>query len=118
MSQFRAMILGRSLVAGAAGLVPVPYIDDLLAGAVRSALIRRLADLRQVDVDANAVANLATPKGSRLLQAASIGSAALSTSRRLFRKLAGSLLVMRRADEAMQTFQVGTLFDHYCAQHH
>ena len=25
---------------------------------------------------------------------------------------------VRRADEAMQTFQIGTLFDHYCARHH
>src|SRR5262245_12745837 len=118
MSTYRPIILGRSLVAGAAGLVPVPYIDDLLAGAVRSGLIRRIAELRQVDVDANAVANLATPRGSRLLQAASIGTAALGTSRRLFRRLAGSLLVVRRVDEAMQTFQVGTLFDYYCARHH
>jgi hypothetical protein len=27
-------------------------------------------------------------------------------------------MVVRRADEAMQTFQIGTLFDHYCARHH
>jgi hypothetical protein len=114
----RLLILGRALAAGAAGLVPVPYLDDLLAGAVRSALIRRLAELRNVDVDANAVEHLATPRGSRVLGAASFGAAALGTTRRAFRRVAASLLIVRRADEALQTFQVGTLFDHYCARHH
>jgi len=32
--------------------------------------------------------------------------------------VAASILVVRRADEAMQTFQIGTLFDHYCTRHH
>jgi len=63
----RRLILGRALLAGLAGLVPVPYIDDLLAGGVRSSLVKRLAQLRHVDVDGNAVAALCTPHGSRLL---------------------------------------------------
>jgi uncharacterized protein (DUF697 family) len=114
----RTLILGRSLLAGAAGLLPVPYLDDLLAGAVRAALIRRLAEIRSIDLDANAVETLTWPRGSRVLQAATFGSAALGQSRRLFRRVATSLLVVRRADEALQTFQIGTLFDHYCARHH
>jgi uncharacterized protein (DUF697 family) len=113
----RGLILSRSLVAGAAGMVPVPYLDDVLAGAVRAGLIRRLAELRQVDLDENAVAALATPRASRLLAAARVGTVALG-ARRLWRRVAASLIVVRRVDEAMQTFQVGTLFDHYCASHH
>jgi hypothetical protein len=114
----RPLILARSLIAGAAGLVPVPYLDDLLANLVRESLIRRLAEIRNVDVDPASVQLLAAPQGSRLLTAATLGSAALGSTRRVFRRVAASLLLVRRVDEAMQTFQVGTLFDHYCAKHH
>ena len=114
----RRMILGRALLSGAAGLVPVPYIDDLLAGQVRAGLVRRIADLRRVDVDRNAVAELATPTGSRLLHAAGMGAILLGGAQRLWRRVAASILVVRRVDEAVQTFQIGPLFDHYCARHH
>jgi hypothetical protein len=113
----RRLILGRALIAGAAGLVPLPYLDDLLSGTVRGGMIRALAERRQVDVDPAAVAELSTPAGSRLLSAANLGALAWGT-RRAWRRVAASLLVVRRADEAVQTFQIGTLFDHYCAQHH
>jgi len=114
----RALILGRAVLSGAASLVPVPYIDELLAALVRESLIRRIAEIRKVDLDPAAVQAVAAPHGSRLLTAATLGSAALGATRRAFRRLAASLLLVRRVDEAMQTFQVGTLFDHYCARHH
>jgi uncharacterized protein (DUF697 family) len=114
----RGLILSRGLLAGAAGMLPVPYVDDLLAGAIRSALIRRLAEIRQVDVDANAVEALAHPYGSRVLTAVSAGAIAIGGTRRIVRKLAVTLLLMRRVDEAVQTFHIGTLFDHYCATKH
>jgi len=114
----RRLILGRALLSGAAGLVPVPYLDDLLAGQVRAGLVRRVAELRRVDVDANAVAELATPTGSRVLHAAGVGAVLLGGARKVWRHVAASIVIVRRADEAMQTFQIGTLFDHYCARHH
>jgi len=114
----RRLILGRALLSGAAGLVPVPYLDDLLAGQVRAGLVRRLAELRRVDVDGNAVAELSTPTGSRVLHAAGVGAILLGGAKKVWRRVAASLLVVRRADEAMQTFQIGTLFDHYCTRHH
>ena len=114
----RRLILSRSLLSGAAGLVPVPYLDDLLAGQVRAGLVRRLAELRRVDVDSNAVAELATPTSSRVLHAAGLGAILLGGAQKVWRRVAASILVVRRADEAMQTFQIGTLFDHYCTRHH
>jgi hypothetical protein len=114
----RPLILGRAVISGAASLVPVPYIDELLAALVRESLIRRLAEIRSVDIEPHAVQAVAAPHGSRLLTAATLGSAALGATRRAFRRIAASLLLVRRVDEAMQTFQVGTLFDHYCARHH
>jgi uncharacterized protein (DUF697 family) len=118
LSANRSLILGRALLAGAAGLVPVPYLDDLLAGGVRSQLLRRLAELNHVDLDGNAVAALATPTPSHILGAAGLGAAALGGAKRVWRHVAASILVVRRADEAIETFQIGTLFDHYCARHH
>ena len=118
LAPHRKLILGRALLSGAAGLVPVPYLDDLLAGQVRAGLVRRLAELRRVDVDGNAVAELATPTGSRVLHAASIGTVLIGGAKKVWRRVAASILVVRRADEAMQTFQIGTLFDHYCSRHH
>jgi hypothetical protein len=114
----RPLILGRALISGAASLVPIPYIDELLAALVRESLIRRLAEIRKVDMEPAAVQAVSAPHGSRLLTAATLGSAALGATRRAFRRIAASLLLVRRVDEAMQTFQVGTLFDHYCARHH
>jgi len=114
----RQLIVSRAVLAGAAGMLPVPYIDDLLAGAVRSQLVRRLAEIRKVDLDANAVDALAHPYGSRLLHAASVGAIAIGGTRRVVRKIAVTLLLVRRVDEAVQTFQLGTLFDHYCATAH
>lgn len=118
LDRHRRLVLGRALLAGAAGLLPVPYLDDLLAAQVRAALLRRLADLRHVDVDHNAVAELATLHGSRVLGAASVSAVVLGGARRVWRRVAASLVVVRRVDEVVQTFQVGTLFDHYCARHH
>jgi len=114
----RRTILFRSLLSGAAGLVPVPYLDDILAGQVRAGLVKRLAELRRVDVDRNAVAELSQPSGGRMLHAASVGAILIGGAKRVWRRVAASILVVRRADEAMQTFQIGTLFDHYCARHH
>jgi hypothetical protein len=114
----RRLIIGRALLSGAAGLVPVPYLDDIVAGAVRSALLRQVAERRAVDADRNALAELSTPHGSRILSAATLGAAALGGARRAWRHVATSILLVRRVDEAVQTFQIGTLFDHYCARHH
>lgn len=114
----RRLILGRSLLAGAVGLLPVPYLDDLLAGQVRALLVRRVAELRHVDVAPYAVTELVTPHGSRVLGAAGVSAVVLGGARRVWRQVAASILVVRRVDEAVQTFQLGTLFDHYCARHH
>jgi hypothetical protein len=114
----RELILGRAIVAGAVGLIPVPYLDDLLATRVRRTLVRRLAEIRGLDLDDEAVQVLAAPTGSRILGAATVGTLALGPTRRLFRTLSFSFNVLRRVDEAVDTFLVTTLFDHYAAKHH
>jgi hypothetical protein len=114
----RRLILGRALMSGAASLLPLPYLDDLVADSVRGGLIAKLAALRSVDVNREAVMLLSTPRGTSVLRAASAGALAVGGTRRAFQRLAISFLVLRRVNEAMETFQLGTLFDHYCARHH
>src|SRR5260370_40571529 len=96
----RALILSPSLLAGAAGLVPVPYVDDLLAGAVRTALMRRIGQIRQVDLDSTAAEILIAPHDSTVFGAARLSALALGNTRRAFPRLAPALLWGRAAPEA------------------
>ncbi|MSP63328.1 MAG: hypothetical protein EXR72_23895 [Myxococcales bacterium] len=112
------MILGRAAVAGAVSLVPVPVLDDLLAGAVRETLLRRIAESRRVDVEQAALALLADVSADGPLDWAIDASTAAALFHRTWRSAALVLRVARRADEFAATFAVATLFDHYCARHH
>jgi hypothetical protein len=112
------MIIGRSVAAGAVGLLPLPVLDELLAGAVRSELLRRIARARQVDISEGAVTLLADARTGEALGSVSRAAAGLAAFRRVFRRVAVALHVARRVDEVAGTFAVATLFDHYCARHH
>src|SRR5262249_48674995 len=85
---------------------------------VRAGLVRRLAELRRVDVDGNAVAELATPTGSRVLHAAGLGAGLVGGGEKGWRPVAASVLGGRRGGGAMQTCRVGPRLDHYCTRHH
>jgi hypothetical protein len=113
----RALILGRSLIAGATGLLPLPYVDDWLLAQVRSALFRRLAAVNQVDVDAGAVAILGDRHGSPSLRAAGLAAPALVRGRRL-RRFMTAMVVVDRIDRAVETYQLAVLFEHYLKNRH
>lgn len=118
LDKHRGMIVGRAVVAGAVSLLPVPVLDELLAGAVRETLLRRIAELRRVDVDDAAIALLADVSGGDLLRLAIDASAAALMWKSAWRRATSTLRVARRADEFAATFALATLFDHYCARHH
>lgn len=117
----RPLILGRSLLCAAAGMLPVPALDDALVLALRKGMIARLAQRRQVDVDEAALDVLCNESGMRqnLGLLAAIGNAvAALRGRRWSRRLFFGWLLMQRVEEAVRVFHLGTLFDHYCARHH
>jgi uncharacterized protein (DUF697 family) len=119
LADHRRLILTHSAAAALAGLVPIPYVDEQLPALIRRALIRRLARERHVDLDEDAVREIADgrvpPPGWRSL----IGLAPLARSvRRSIRAAFLAFGVYRRAEAASRTFALGTLFDHYCARHH
>lgn len=114
----RQLIISRSLASSLASLFPVPYLDEALAARIRESMIERLADIRSVDLDPGVAAAIASPQPSTLINAAGLGAMALAATRRIWRRVATSIFLYKRVDEAMTSYQVGTLFDHYCQKHH
>jgi len=57
-----------------------------------------------------------------VLSMASMGAVAAGVAKPGWRKIASrlgtSFMVVRRVDETIESFQVGTLFDHYCTRMH
>jgi hypothetical protein len=118
LSQNRGMIAGRAVVASAMSLLPVPILDELLAGAVRTTLLKRIAETRRIDATPEAIAILADVTRGMWLHLAIDATTAAAIFRSAYRSVSRSLRVARRVDEITATFAVATLFDHYCAQHH
>jgi hypothetical protein len=119
LSLHRRMIVARSIVAGAVGLVPVPFLDDWLAATVKRGTIRRIAEARRVDVDEGAVRAVAEgivppPSWKQLL-----GSTAVTAfMNRAMRRVMLVWGITKRAEDSRKSFAVATLFDHYCTRLH
>lgn len=116
----RRLILMRSLAAGAAGMFPVPLVDDWLAATIRRGTLRRIAEAHRVDLAGDALDHLAdapggeVPRLGQLLRAAALPLVA----RRGLRKSMLLLAAWRRADDALRSFGAASLFDHYAARLH
>lgn len=113
------MILGRSLAAALAGAVPIPLLDDWLVSSIRRSMIRRIADARGVDVDDDALRAIADgPEAPAKWSELVGGGLAIKLMSRQWKKLVIAVLATRRAQAAARTFEIATLFDHYCARLH
>jgi hypothetical protein len=115
----RRTIIARSVLAGIAGAVPVPFLDDWAVGAILGAGYRRVANAHGVDLDADAVRSLVfgtTPPPS-VSDIATMG-VAYRIAGKAARRMLFALATLRRARSAARTFVVMTLFDHYCARLH
>jgi hypothetical protein len=115
----RRAIIGRSLAASLAGVLPVPFVDDWVAGAILGRGYRKLAAAHQVDLDDDAVKALVfgsqSPPSITDLAASGI---AVRIASRAARRMMLVLATINRARSAARTFTVMTLFDHYCARLH
>jgi len=119
LGQNRRLIVRRSLLASAlGGLIPVPVMDDLVAGRVRAGLYMKLAATRQVDLPAPSAEILAEAKGGSALRNITITAATLLALKLAWRKFFAMLAVGRGAEEMATVFQAATLFDHYGAKLH
>jgi hypothetical protein len=115
----RRLAVGRALAGAAAGLLPVPFVDDWLIEAVLGGAFRRIAADHHVDLDAHAVKNLVHGRSraqSWLDLSASAVAGRIAT--RGWQRALIALTAVRRARAASRIFATLTLFDHYCARVH
>jgi hypothetical protein len=115
----RRLIVRRSLLATAVGgVVPIPVMDEYLAGRVRAGMLMKLAERRQVDLLLSSAELLADPREGTTLRNATLTAATLLALKMAWRKFFALLAVGRRAEDMATTFQIGTLFDHFCTKLH
>lgn len=115
----RRLIVRRSLLATVAGgVVPIPVADDYVAGRVRAGLLIKLAEKRQVDLAQSSAELLADPREGGAMRNATLTAATLLALKLAWRKVFALMAIGRRAEEMAMTFQMGTLFDHFCARLH
>ena len=115
----RRTIIARSVLAGAAGMVPVPFLDDWIVGTILGAGYRRIASAHGVDIDRDAEKSLVfgTAQPPSPLDIAT-GGVMYRVAGRAARRMLFALATIRRARAASRNFVTMTLFDHYCAKLH
>jgi hypothetical protein len=117
----RAVIILRSALVGAASVMPLPGITDVLTSALRRGLMQHVAGLRHVDIEEDALDALLaeSPKQRRLTVFSAVGGlASLLRPRKSLRRMFVGLQLLRGVEEGARVFQMATLLDHYCAVHH
>ncbi len=115
----RRTIIARSVLAGIASAVPVPFVDDWLVSSILSGGYRKIAAAHQVDLAPEAVTNLVhgTSTPPSLVDIAT-GGIMLRVASRAAKRALLAIATVKRARSAARTFVVMTLFDHYCAKLH
>jgi hypothetical protein len=114
----RSIIVRRSLLATALGSIPVPVVDDYVAGRVLAGLLMRVAEQRKVDLPQGSAELLADPRESSTIRHATVTAITLVALRLAWRKFSALMAASQGAEEMATTFQFATLFDHYCAKLH
>jgi hypothetical protein len=119
LAQNRGLVVRRSLLATAlGGFIPLPVMDDFVAGRVRAGLFMKLAGSRHVDLPQSTADLLADPREGSTLRNATLTAATLIALKLAWRKFFALLAAGRGAEEMATTFQFATLVDHYCARLH
>jgi hypothetical protein len=115
----RRLIVRRSLLATAVGgVIPIPVMDEYLSGRVRAGMLMKVAERRQVDLIQSSAELLADPREGTAARNATMTAATLLALKLAWRKFFAVMAVGRRAEEMATTFQMGTLFDHFCTKLH
>jgi hypothetical protein len=119
LTENRRLIVRRALLATAVGgVIPIPVLDDYFAGRVRAGMIAKIAERRRVDLAPGSADLLGDPREGNAVRNATLTAATLLALKLAWRKFFALLAIGRRADEMATSFQLGMLFDHYCAKVH
>jgi hypothetical protein len=115
----RGLIVKRSLLATAMGaVIPVPVMDEYVAGRVRAGLLMKLAEQRKVDLPRSSAELMGDAREGSTLRNATMTAITLVALKLAWRKIFALLAAGRGAEEMASNFQFATLFDHYCARMH
>jgi hypothetical protein len=115
----RRLIVRRSLLATAVGgVIPIPVLDDYFAGRVRAGMLVKIAERRRVDLAPGAAELLGDSREGSAVRNMTSLAAMLLALKLAWRKFFALVAIGRRADEMATSFQLGMLFDHYCAKVH
>jgi hypothetical protein len=115
----RTLIIKRALFSSAlGGVIPIPVVDEYVAGRVRAGLFLKLAEQRRVDLLPSSAELMGDPREGSTLRHATITAFTLVALKLAWRKFFALLAVGRGAEEMATTFQFATLFDHYCSKVH
>jgi hypothetical protein len=115
----RAIIVKRSLMATAVGaVIPLPVMDEYIAGRVRAGLLMKLAQQRNVDLPPPCAELMGDARESSAVRNATLTAVTLVALKLAWRKIFAVLAAGRGAEEMATNFQYATLFDHYCATMH
>jgi hypothetical protein len=119
LAENRRLIVRRSLLASAVGgAVPLPVLDDYFAGRVRAGMLLKIAERRRVDLAPSSAELLGDPREGTAARNATLTAATLLALKLAWRKFFALLAIGRRAEDMATSFQLGMLFDHYCAKLH
>ena len=119
LAENRRLVVRRALIATAVGgAIPIPVLDDYFAGRVRAGMLMKIGERRQVDIASSSAELLGDPRDGTAVRNATMTAATLLALKLAWRKYFAVLALGRRAEEMATTFQLGVLFDHYCAKLH
>jgi hypothetical protein len=85
---------------------------------VRAGMLAKIAERRRVDLAPGSAELLGDPREGNSVRNATLTAATLLALKLAWRKFFALLALGRRADEMATSFQLGMLFDHYCAKLH
>jgi len=119
LAENRKLIVRRALLASAVGgVVPLPVLDDYFAGRVRAGMLLKIAERRRVDLAASSAELLGDPREGNAMRNVTLTAATLLALKLAWKKFFALLAIGRRAEDMATSFQLGMLFDHYCAKMH
>ena len=119
LAENRRLIVRRALLATAVGgVIPIPVLDDYFAGRVRAGMLARIAERRRVDLAPGSAELLGDAREGNAVRNVTLTAAAFLAIKLAWRKFFALLAIGRRADEMATSYQLGMVFDHYCAKVH
>ena len=119
LGEQRGLIIRRSLLAaGLSGLIPIPVLDEYVAGRVRAGLYMKLAAARNVDLPQSAADLLGDPQDPSMMRNLTTIAVMLLAMKKTWNRLFALMRMGKGAEDMATNFQCAMLVDHYCARLH